>query len=573
MTDPNATTLLGNEIWEPGPLDLDFTYYWRVDEFNDTNSYTWKGDIWKFTTADYNVIDDFELYNLTTNQIRDTWRDYWWQALNPPYTPTGGVIDLGVDPLSEVHTGDQSMKYQYQNILWPDGYAFMCYSEIWLPVPAAKRDWTIVGVKALTVYFYGDLDNDTNDTEQMYLGVEDGDGNYAEVRYGDYAAFEDMNDLKTPEWQAWNIEMVHFNDSNHAAVPNDVNLANIVTLYLGFGNRRTPNSGCGGEGIVIFDDIRLYMPRCVPEYGPVGDYSGDCIVGLEDVEMMTDYWLRTDHNYVGMMQDPGLTGLVGWWKLDGNADDSSSYAHHGTMDGDFLWVRGRDDVVNTAVRFLRGRSAEGQSTGGMVRIPDAAHLKPINNLSVSAWINFEDAADGRIVVKGGEKREAYVLEVDDDKLQFQIRDQNSSWKPEERFQEYQLDHNRPMPLNEWIHVAGTYDGNEMRIYESGQMLTTSQYTCNFEVKNRPNDPNFLLSQDVNDLAIGNTPYVTEDEPEGNPYIGYIDEVRIYNRCLSHDEIRWLATDGGGYVPLLLPEYNLYDKELPDQKFGAYAESA
>ncbi|MHC4498815.1 MAG: LamG domain-containing protein, partial [Planctomycetota bacterium] len=475
MTDPCATKTLGQEIWDPGPLDLDYTYYWRVDEVNDTNDYTWKGDIWKFTTADYNVIDDFELYNLTTNQIRDTWRDYWWQALNPPFEPTGGVVDLGVDPYTKVHNGEQSMKYQYNNTLWPDGYSYFCYSEVWLPIPAAKRDWTIVGVKALTLYFYGFPDNDTNDTEQMYLGVEDGDGKYAEVRYGDYAAFEDVNDLKTPEWQAWNIEMAHFNDSNHAAVPNDVNLANIVTLYLGFGNRRTPLTGCGGEGMVLFDDIRLYMPRCVPEYGPVGDYSGDCIVGLEDIEMMGDYWVRSDHNYVGMMQEPSLTGLVGWWKLDGNADDSSSYAHDGNMENYFMWAKDRDGVANSAVKFLLGKDSEDRSTGGRVLIPDAAHLKPINNLSVSAWINLEDTeGSGKIVVKGGKDREAYVLEAEDDELQFFIRDQNSSWKPEERFERYTLDHNRPFPLNEWIHVAGTYDGNEMRLYESGQMLTTSQ---------------------------------------------------------------------------------------------------
>jgi hypothetical protein len=400
----------------------------------------------------------------------------------------------------------------------------------------------------------------------MYLGVEDGDGKYAEVRYGDYAAFEDVNDLKTPEWQAWNIEMAHFNDSNHAAVPNDVNLANIVTLYLGFGNRRTPLTGCGGEGMVLFDDIRLYMPRCVPEYGPVGDYSGDCIVGLEDIEMMGDYWVRSDHNYVGMMQEPSLTGLVGWWKLDGNADDSSSYAHDGNMENYFMWAKDRDGVANSAVKFLLGKDSEDRSTGGRVLIPDAAHLKPINNLSVSAWINLEDTeGSGKIVVKGGKDREAYVLEAEDDELQFFIRDQNSSWKPEERFERYTLDHNRPFPLNEWIHVAGTYDGNEMRLYESGQMLTTSQYLCNFEVKNRPNDPNFLLSQDVNDLAIGNVPLFTEEDPEGAPFIGYIDEVRIYNRALEPNEVRWLATDGGGYAPILLSEYNLYDEELPDQK--------
>jgi hypothetical protein len=35
--------------YNPGPLELDKTYYWRVDESDGTNTYT--GDVWSFTTA------------------------------------------------------------------------------------------------------------------------------------------------------------------------------------------------------------------------------------------------------------------------------------------------------------------------------------------------------------------------------------------------------------------------------------------------------------------------------------------------------------------------------------------
>ena len=35
--------------FNPGPLEVDKTYYWRVDEFDAVNTYT--GDVWSFTTA------------------------------------------------------------------------------------------------------------------------------------------------------------------------------------------------------------------------------------------------------------------------------------------------------------------------------------------------------------------------------------------------------------------------------------------------------------------------------------------------------------------------------------------
>ena len=39
----------GGKNFSPGPLEIEKTYYWRVDEFDATNTYT--GDVWSFTTA------------------------------------------------------------------------------------------------------------------------------------------------------------------------------------------------------------------------------------------------------------------------------------------------------------------------------------------------------------------------------------------------------------------------------------------------------------------------------------------------------------------------------------------
>ncbi|MHC4499343.1 MAG: LamG-like jellyroll fold domain-containing protein, partial [Planctomycetota bacterium] len=184
MTDPCSVQDACE--YEPGLLALDKDYYWRIDEVN--GPCTWPGPVWTFKVADYKAIDDFEVYDKTTNQIKDTWRDYWYQALNPPYIPTGGLLDLGVYPYEVIHTGgNQSMLYQFRNILWgtpgrPDAYAFVCYSEVSLPLPAEVQDWTDSDVKVLSLYFYGEPDNDTNAT--MYVGVKDGDSpsKYAEIR-------------------------------------------------------------------------------------------------------------------------------------------------------------------------------------------------------------------------------------------------------------------------------------------------------------------------------------------------------------------------------------------------------
>jgi hypothetical protein len=101
------------------------------------------------------------------------------------------------------------------------------------------------------LYFYGLPANAATEKEQMYVGIQDENAKYAEVRYGDYERLEeeDINDLNEPEWHRWFIALPDFNDSNYAAVPNDLNLTDVNRLVIGFGNRRTRLPG-GGSGEV-----------------------------------------------------------------------------------------------------------------------------------------------------------------------------------------------------------------------------------------------------------------------------------------------------------------------------------
>ncbi|MHC4499026.1 MAG: hypothetical protein ACYS21_07950, partial [Planctomycetota bacterium] len=69
---------------------------------------------------------------------------------------------------------------------------------------------------------------------------------------------------------------------------NDVNLADVNKLHIGFGNRDNPVPG--GKGIVYFDDIRLYIPRCVPALAPAADFASDCVVDLADFAVFAGQW-------------------------------------------------------------------------------------------------------------------------------------------------------------------------------------------------------------------------------------------------------------------------------------------
>jgi hypothetical protein len=98
-----------------------------------------------------------------------------------------------------------------------------------------------------------------------------------------------MADIKVNEWQEWNIDLEWFTDVNANADANvDFNLTNVSKIYIGFGERYN-NTTAGGYGIVYFDSISLYRPKCIAGT-VVGDSTGDCTVSAEDFADLVDSW-------------------------------------------------------------------------------------------------------------------------------------------------------------------------------------------------------------------------------------------------------------------------------------------
>ncbi len=224
---------LGSESFEPGQLEWNTTYYWRIDEANNANADSpWKGPLWSFATANFLIIDDFESYNdidppdPESNRIFEAWLDGYEIPTN------GALVGNELPPYAEhtiVHSGNQSMPMSYDNAVGK--------SEATLTL-TSNRDWTVKGVETLTIWFRGDA---ANAAETMYV-----------VLNGSAGIDNDNPDaaLRT-SWTEWNIDLQSFADQG-------VNLANVTSITLGLGNRANPVAG--GAGMMYFDDIRLYPP-------------------------------------------------------------------------------------------------------------------------------------------------------------------------------------------------------------------------------------------------------------------------------------------------------------------------
>ncbi len=235
-----GTRDLGAETYDPGKLQWNATYYWRIDEVNNVNPDSpWVGNIWSFTTANFLVVDDFEDYDAGDNQIWFTWKDGLGYGTpgTEPYSPGNGtgsaVGDESTPSYTEetiVHGGSQSMPVFYDN-------SVLKYSEVEKTL-SYPRDWTENGVNTLTIWFRGDS---ANAAETLYVTLNGS----AVVNH------DNPNAAQIDEWTQWNIDLQTFADQG-------VNLTNVNTIALGLGNRNNPVAG--GSGTMYFDDIRLYPP-------------------------------------------------------------------------------------------------------------------------------------------------------------------------------------------------------------------------------------------------------------------------------------------------------------------------
>jgi len=237
---------LGSESYEPGQLEWNTTYYWRIDEANNANADSpWTGPLWNFTTANFLVVDDFEDYDVGNNEIWWSWIDglgYASHPTKPPHPGNGTGSMVGDETTASymeetiVHGGNQSMPVFYDN-------SILRYSEVEKTL-TYPRDWTENGITALSIWFRGLSDNAA---ETLYVALN---GN-AVVNH------DNPNAAQINRWTEWTIDLQAFADQG-------VNLANVNTIALGLGNKKNPI--VGGSGTMYFDDIRLYPPP--PESAP-----------------------------------------------------------------------------------------------------------------------------------------------------------------------------------------------------------------------------------------------------------------------------------------------------------------
>ncbi|OHB77132.1 MAG: hypothetical protein A2Z25_11735 [Planctomycetes bacterium RBG_16_55_9] len=225
---------LGAESYDPGLLEANTTYYWRIDGVYNGNPV--KGPVWSFTVGAYLVVEDFESYtddDAAGQAIWQTWVDGFGVADN------GAQVGYLLPPYAErtiVHGGSQSMPLLYVN------EAGVTNSEASLAL-TALRNWTQGGVAELSLWFRGST---SNAAEPLYVAISNSAGAPAVV------AYEDPGAVARGGWNQFVVPLQAFADKG-------INLSNVAKIAIGLG-AKAGVAVPGGSGTIYIDDIRLNQP-------------------------------------------------------------------------------------------------------------------------------------------------------------------------------------------------------------------------------------------------------------------------------------------------------------------------
>ena len=201
--------------------------------------------------------------------------------------------------------------------------------------------------------------------------------------------------------------------------------------------------------------------------------------------------------------------LVALWRFEGNVLDSA-----GSNDGTIIDSSGYTD----------GSIEQGISFDGIddyIQVSSNSALRPATSFTISAWVR-PDAADKDMMVMahdgdgGGNDGYSFYL-TSNGTVSFSALNNNSAI-------DQNVESSNSFAAGVWSHVAGTYDGDTLKVYLNG--------TETFDAA--ASDSVYYAITDGGYVNIGRRGGTYQ--PNTKLFDGSIDEIRFYSRTLSATEI-------------------------------------
>lgn len=243
--------------------------------------------------------------------------------------------------------------------------------------------------------------------------------------------------------------------------------------------------------------------------GPILEV-GNTIQLTANADGATSYSWTGPNNFTSNQQNPSLT----------NAQIVNGGTYIVTSE-----VNGCNPLASVKITVAnKGGSIALDGVDDMLTYPSNDAFKISNQITLESWVYPTDGQRNIQSVMGNSSRDhnyGYIFPRTDDgwkSVVFYLHI-NGEWK--------KLTAPEFNGLNQWHHVAATYDGFNMRIYIDGILKATQEATGNITTL-----PPAILNTTINPnlFVIGNQPGFTEF------YRGKLEEAKVWNRALNQCEI-------------------------------------
>jgi len=201
-----------------------------------------------------------------------------------------------------------------------------------------------------------------------------------------------------------------------------------------------------------------------------------------------------------------MEGLIAYWNFnDGSGDtalDSSGNGHDGTLNGDPEWVDG-----------YFGGALEFDGNGDEVNVPFDDALSPEETFTVCLWAN---------VAPGSSGHRAPISNRDDNPLAGYIiyAEPGNTWQYWIGTGAWNILQGPAVEFGEWTHLTAIYSEGAQKLYVNGELAGESAGVLEINSTN-----NLLIGAGANERATHE--YL---------FVGQVDDVRIYDRVLTEEEI-------------------------------------
>lgn len=202
---------------------------------------------------------------------------------------------------------------------------------------------------------------------------------------------------------------------------------------------------------------------------------------------------------------------AGYWSFD-LCETASPFRTWDAARNPHHAVRSNGAACNGFGRY--GSSGYFDGVDNLVEIPYTADLNVTNKLTVSAWVYPQNLSKWQTIVNKWYAPDSWALFIEPSgRYNFTVALPGGNKTV-----------TAAATLNTWTHVAGVYDGANVRIYINGVQAASTSASGNVNASGRA-------------IAIGS-------HPGWNAMQGYIDEVKLYKEALTAGQVSALAVPPG-----------------------------